>query len=408
MISEDKVTAAAPSNTFLFDQHRSGRSLYTGGTLQSPTLVWQFRTPSYPPKGPESSPVFDAAGNLYFGSHDGCFYSLDPLGNLRWMYKTADKIYSSATLRGDRIVVCSGDGNCFCFDLTGTLLWVYHASNFFKRGDRSLRTRLARWHTKRASRDHVRGKYRTTLCWSSTLIGDNDVVYITSYGLGLHALSLEDGSLLWSHDLHQPRSHLSGVAMDGNGRIIVASQRHWLHCLDADNGGVQWQARLTVGFDTWSNPSVDIETQTIYQPISKQESDSYIRAFDYDGALRWSQRIRGGVRGSVAISREDYVLIGGLDGHLYFLRKTDGEVIRRIHLSDAERGLWTTPSIDPSGDIYLTVKATRNSGALYRFNSDGEQRWKYDCGKALSVPIIDDGGRVYFGSWCGHFLCLQT
>ena len=131
-------------------------------------------------------------------------------------------------------------------------------------------------------------------------------------------------------------------------------------------------------------------------------------AVDYSGTVKWKAKIEGGVRGSVAVSRTNFVLVGGLNGRLYFLDKHRGDIIRAPKYSDAERGLWTTPSIDPDNNIFLTVKETRTSGGLYCIDEKGQTIWKYSTGKTLSTPVIDKDAKVYFGSWKGEFLCVQT
>ena len=68
----------------------------------------------------------------------------------------------------------------------------------------------------------------------------------------------------------------------------------------------------------------------------------------------------------------------------------------------------TTPSIDPDNNIFLTVKETRTSGGLYCIDEKGQTIWKYSTGKTLSTPVIDIDAKVYFGSWKGEFLCVQT
>ena len=87
--SEKRLNAAdSPATMFLFDRARTGRLPFRKGSRIEPELVWRFELPSFPPTGPESSPVFDKDMNSYFGAHDGCFYSLTKTGILRWMFKT--------------------------------------------------------------------------------------------------------------------------------------------------------------------------------------------------------------------------------------------------------------------------------------------------------------------------------
>ena len=116
----------SPSVTFLFDKSRSGRLRFGKGKMGPFELVWRCRLPSYPPRAPESTPAFDDEGNLYFGSHDCCFYSVDRDGKLRWMYKVGNqKVYSSPAISEGKVVVASGDGRLFCFALDGQLQWIY-------------------------------------------------------------------------------------------------------------------------------------------------------------------------------------------------------------------------------------------------------------------------------------------
>src|SRR5690625_1271828 len=113
------------SNTFLFDKYHSGRMRYNLGD-EKPHLLWSYNIPSFPVKGPESTPVFDEKKNIYFGCHDGCFYSLTNNGRYRWHFKTDKKIYSSPLLVGQNVIVSNGDGYLFCFDKdSGKLIWNY-------------------------------------------------------------------------------------------------------------------------------------------------------------------------------------------------------------------------------------------------------------------------------------------
>ena len=231
------------------------------------------------------------------------------------------------------------------------------------------------------AKDRVRRKPWKTKCWSSPNANSNGVVYITCFGIGLHALRSGDGSVLWTYDLGVPRNHLSGVALNEEENIFVASQRNYLHSVSPD-GSRRWSVKVRSGYDSWGNPSVDREAGTVYFPLSRQETNGFIVAIDYEGKVRWTRDIPGGIRGSVAISRLDYVLVGGLDGQLYFIKKDNGEVVRHIELTKVQRGLWTTPSIDRHDHILLTTKDSRISGSFYCLDSTGTILWRYELGKA--------------------------
>ena len=398
---------SSPSTTYLFDGFRSGRMRFPKGDRQTPSLRWEFTLPSHPPKGSESAPAFDDEGHIYFGAHDGCFYSLDPSGRLRWMFKTGAKIYSSPAIRDGRIFFASGDGYLFCFGNDGTKVWVYNICDYFSRIRNKIVRKVLQFKTNITAYDAQRKKRWLTKCWSSPNLDDSGTVYITGYGLGLHAVNAEDGRLLWTFDLGSPRHHLSGVAMNEHGQIFVASQRRFLHCLSR-NGDRKWSFDSRLCYDTWGNPSIDIENEVVCFPMTRKEKEGCLVALDYRGRARWRTDIPGGLRGSAAISYQDYLVIGSLNGRLYFIGRKNGQILREIQLTTAQRGLWTTPSIDPAGYIFVTTKDSRYSGSLCCLAVDGEVEWRIPIGKALSTPVVGRGGRVYVGSWDGKFLCYQT
>ena len=87
----------------------------------------------------------------------------------------------------------------------------------------------------------------------------------------------------------------------------------------------------------------------------------------------------------------------------------NGTILKSLILSYAnERALWTTPSIDSKGNIFVSTKDTRHSGTLYCIDDNANIIWSYSTGKSLTTPVIDQYGRIYVGSWNGEFLCLDT
>lgn len=398
----------APSTTFLFDQFRSGRMKHSKGTLIEPELIWSYKLPSFPIRGPEATPALDFDGNLYFGSHDGCFYSLDYNGRQRWFFHTDEKIYSSPLLQEDKIVMAGGDGYCYCFDLQGNLMWIYDISFGF-RGRKNVRAVTNRIATIHKTIDIDRKRLWTVKSWSSpNKTSRNGLVLISGYGVGLHALFIDTGELKWSFDLGSPRFHLSGAAVNEYDEIIISSQQRMTYCID-NNGKQKWSLKLPRNFNTWGNPSIDRETQTVLIPLCKRESKGMVLAVDYCGEVKWTSHIIGGIRGSVTISYENYYLACSLDGAIYFINKKTGDILSKKAMTCAKRGLWTSASLDPQGNIFLTSKDSDVAGSLICLNKHGELIWRYkSLGKSLSTPVIDDCSRVYVGSWMGCFCCFQS
>jgi outer membrane protein assembly factor BamB len=352
-------------------------------------------------------PAFDGEGNLYFGAHDGCFYSLDADGGLRWMFKTGDKIYASPLVDGEALFFASGDGHLLRFDLEGNLRWSYFMCDYFRRIENRLKRRLALVHTRLKAYDPDRRKPWTVKCWSSPNQGSGGTIYITAYGIGLHVVDAHDGRCLWQYDLGAPRYCLSGVALGPDNQVFVASQRRRLHCFTAE-GAHRWTHDSGLDYDIWGNPSVDPELQTVYFPLTRRERRGALISLDLDGKVKWNVDIPGSLRGTAAVSRLDYIALASLNGCLYFIDRQSGAIQKEIRLTDAQRGLWTTPAIDPEGRILITTKDSRHSGSLCCLDPAGTLIWRIDTGKALSTPVVDKDGRIYVGSWDGALYCYQT
>jgi len=398
-------SGAPASTTFLFDRARTGRSPYALRSLDPPELVWRCRLPNDPPMCPESTPVFDSAGNLYFGCHDACVYSVSASGELRWRRPCGRKVYSSPTLVDDRLIlIAGGDGELRCLDRDGKSIWSHDVCDLGALGSAPRRALFRLRARLRRPYYHAR---LDTRCWSSPNVDAAGTVYITGYGVGLHALRAEDGELLWVHPLGGPGNHLTGVALDGAGRIYAAAQRDRLTCITRD-GNALWSIRPPAGFDAWGNPSLDEAGGSVYFPLSRRDREGRIVAATLDGEQRWQLALPGGLLGSVAIHPSGGLLVASLNGRLYHLDSNTGRVLWETLLGHAERGLWTTPAIDAHGRILITAKESWERGALHCLSADGEPIWKVDLAKALSTPVIDACGRIYVGTWSGEMLCLQT
>lgn len=397
-----------PSNQFLFDKYNTARSPLYVDTSERPQILWESSLRSLLKAGPESTPAFDMSGNMYFGSHDGCFYSYDKNGDHRWMFNAGAQIYSSPIINNERVLVAPSNGYLLCFSLNGQLLWIYDISE----ENRSFKVRLKNNFSNYLSTltkfglSSYQFKLWNRMSWASPKIIDN-TVYITGCGKGLHAVDIITGKRLWVREMEKPNHHLAGIAIGLHGDIIAVAQKRWVYSLTTENE-VRWKKRLHNNWDNWSTPSVDPETGNIFIASSNGEKKSILYCFSKAGEIKWSTILDGAIRGSVAISYDSYVALVTLSGYLYFIDKNQGDVMKKSQISQSNRALWTTPIIDKKGNILFTVKESTNEGSLICFKRDGNLAWKLDgIGKTLSVPVIDKEGRIYIGSWRGSMICLK-
>ncbi len=399
--------AIPASSTYLFDQFRTGRLLYAKGDAGNPSLAWSLRLPNNPPCSPESTAVFDQEGNLYFGCHDGCFYSVDREGHLRWSFPTDAKIYSSPAICYNSATVCfvSGDGWLYCLALGGSLLWKVQAG---KIGGNWIERSWHRYHEKKSPSLHEVNRIASAKAWASPLILPDGLICVTGYRLGLTAVNCSDGKVRWRTGLGWPSNHLTGVAVTADKAIIAVGQQGQLLKVCGASGSVEWQRRLKYGYNHWGNPSIDPESGAIHVISSHRESRSTVWAINSEGRTLWRTRLPEASRGAVAISRREYVICCGFKGNLYFLHKESGEILRVIRVTQGK--LWTSCSIDPNGYIFVSVidSSEDGTGRLCCLDHSGEAVWDYDIGKGHSVPVIDHDARAYCGSWRGMYYCLQT
>ena len=118
-------------------------------------------------------------GTVYAGSFDSYFYALDPdTGKVRWKYKTADHIYSSAALLEDdtqtrAIIFGSTDGIVYALDPQGELLWQYDTGATIR---------------------------SSPVIGRTTNGGAGHVVYVGNGDGKIYALDAETGERRWSYD----------------------------------------------------------------------------------------------------------------------------------------------------------------------------------------------------------------
>jgi outer membrane protein assembly factor BamB len=221
-----------------------------------------------------------------------------PTGTLyrSWRFDTGGELYSSPAISGDILVIGSKSGFLYGLNaITGEQIW---------------------------SRDL--GQY---IVRSSPAIQDG-VVYINN-GYQSLALSLEDGSTIWTVDVSFTGNSSPTVS---NSTVFVVSQNGSLYSLDSRTGKQRW--RLQLEGLIFGSPTVD------------------------DGK----------------------VLVANDTGLVYSVNVERGQVDWRF---EAEGGVFA-PVISDDGVVYFTT----NAGSTYALSADsGEQHWQYDAGGASGGSI---------------------
>lgn len=411
------TASGSPWPRFRADAEQTGRAAIR--PAHDPARApWVYRTG----KGIFSTPVIDGAENVYVGSADRSFRSLDSAGRERWSVETGEIIDSSALL-DDRGLVYFGSGDGFLRALraeTGQEEWRFEADDPAENGA------FIRWF-----------EGNVAIAADGTLYAPNDNFYLYAIDRDTHearwrfrmpdqtwsspAVDLESGRLFIGNNNLLPvlGDNLFGIGADGARQFSASSlgsvaaspvfvREHGLMVAGGFDGYVR---ALHVdgdeaGTEAWSfatrdhlyaSPALDSRGRVI-QP----SADGTVYALDAaTGALVWQFDARDPFRGSPALDAADNVYVGGGDGRLYVLH-ADGTLRFRMRLIEGERNdLNGSPALGrdgaylggEDGGVYFVPYDYCLAGA----GLDDPRCERGDVGEALP----DDGVELLFLSRLG-------
>lgn len=85
-------------------------------------LKWRYKTGN---KVYLASPGIGPDGTIYCGSYDSCLYALNPDGTLKWKTNYHHLCSAPAIAPDSTIYIMSLDGYFYAFNPDGTLKWAY-------------------------------------------------------------------------------------------------------------------------------------------------------------------------------------------------------------------------------------------------------------------------------------------
>lgn len=385
---------------FLFDKYHSGKQSYATGI--DCNLRWKTMLPSMPIYAAESMAAVDDDCNLYFGCHSGIFYSLNKDGHIRWDFHTTEKIYSSPLLYNDCVITSTGDGLLICFHKdSGKIKWLFNLKKEYY--DNKIQKLFQTIIHLPFTFSFIRKMNMNTKCWSSPLIIEGKI-FISSYGKGFYCIDADSGCDIWSIDLGYPRFQLSGAVSDNDNFIYFGSRKGIFYKYDL-NGKIIW--KFKIGGNFWGAPSFSSKHNIILLPSSLGERKGCVYAIGKDGNIIWKVVLKSAIYGSVS-NDEDFGYCCDFAGYVYKINLTNGTIINKIKISNAQRALWTTPTIDKDGRVYIVTKDSNKDGRIIKMDSDFNFLWEFNIGKSLSTPVILHNGDVCVGSWDGYYYCLKT
>jgi hypothetical protein len=357
----DKTTESAISDSWSMfgkDQYHTSFATNLTGPGVGATISWEFAIGAGKYIG---QPVISGEDDVYFGSSDGKFYSLDKNGSEN------RQSYAGSSGKSDGPVVfadgttyfghnMSGSSDITALNPDGSQKWIYYTN-----GTGPL-----------------------------TLAGDGSV-YFSSWDNKLNVLK-PDGSLKWQ--VNGSFGSFSPIILASGNVINVARVSGTPHFYSYSSLGNQvWDTSFALGYDYLpSNPSFDSNTDKINSAVGH-----YLVQLSEIGELTKTLIDSNGVSTTmVAISPADFLV--GLDftnfnpasgSQIIALDKSTKEIKWRYHVDSRINNQIV---IDKDGSVYFS---TRN-GKLYGLDSSGGLMWTIDVATTTDIsPVLTENGLIW-------------
>jgi len=341
------------------NQHHTSH-LNVAGISSNATISWGFDVGSGNYVG---QPVVSEDGDVYFGSSDRKFYSLDKTGSKNWEYTGTSGKSDGPVVLSDGTTYfghnMSGSSDITALKPDGSLKWVYYTS----------------------------GTGPLTL-------GKDGSVYFSSWDGKLIALK-SDGSEKWQ--VSGPFGSFSPVIV--NGKVVnlarVSGTPHFYSY--SSSGGQVWDTPFELGYGYLpSHPAFDSDTGKVNSAVGP-----YIVQLSETGGLTEKVVDSNGISTTMVAVSPTSLLVGfdftnhnpASGSQVVALNKSTKEIEWRFRVDSRVNNQI---AIDKDGNVYFSTQ----NGKLYGLNISGELMWVIDVSTPSDVsPILTGQGLVWgYGS----------
>lgn len=309
----------------------SGGSYVYAVNLQTGAEQWRF------PEKASSSP-FDAAavltpdGQLIVGGYDKKLYSLNPTtGASNWQFTEAHDHWIGSVLVLDNLIYApNADYNLYVLNMQGQLQWTFAAQQ-------------ALW---------------------GTPVSDGTNIYFGSLDRKVYAVDAKSGKQVWAHKIDG--AILGSPVVGDNNVLYVSSYGGTIYGLNTSDGSTVYST--TASSWVWSGPT--LESNTLY--FGDGSGDLYAQPINGTDAA-WHQNLNGAITGSPLVEGGN-VIVGTDSGNVYFVDMS-GKNVRPISISGK---IYASPVA--AGDLIL-VAPTKGTAAMVALDQTGAVKWSFTPAK---------------------------
>ncbi len=345
---------------------------------------------------------------IYVGSEDGNLYCLDAnTGALKWKYATNGPIQSSPTVVNSIVYFGSNDNYLYAVDATtGILKWqyymypaAYYNSPIFSNGYIFISSTggIGELFSINATTGILRWKHSNLFYPQSPTIA-NGKIFLGTAGNGFYAFDEITGNIIWDDNGNIGISHLNPAVL--NNRVYLSGE-YYFYCMDQNNGNIIWSSPC---YANMSSPTID--NNITYFGTVDYQNKYHLRACNLStGAIIFEYPPVIDVyfkRFSSPVVENDKVYANNVNGNLYALNKTNGNVVWQFtELGYPLQNDNNIPSPTvANGAIYT---GTFNN-KVYSLNaSDGSVLWNFTANDPIySGPcVVDTLGNVFHAGTSG-------
>ncbi len=319
----------------------------------------------------------------------------------QWVVTLGKEIKASPVVYKQKVVVSTTDGEVFCLNTSGKILWQFKTENAVE---------------------------------ASALILDNRV-FVGDLSGNLYAIDLNTGQKIWTFTAeNQFMSGPNWWVQDGKTYLLAGNYDYFLYCIDASTGKQVWKYEAqnylnatpavenglaifggcdgnlhVVDIRTGKSASVNPLATYVASSVALDRGLAYVG--DYDGKVtgffygnkqsKWSFALKDReVPFIAAPSVTKYrVLIGCKDRFLYCLNKSNGKELWKVNMGNP---VETSTITDARNVLACNMRGDMMLLSL----TNGSTVWTYSLGSPVVGNPAYSNGRLYVGTYNGKLYCL--